>query len=1023
MAEQARYQDSQLSPTDLDKLGGIVRDFRIEDKKTGELVSIYEPEIVLAKLGALPAYVGETMLSRLADPNANWSYDKIVLDKWGKKDARTKKYAETPEVVMYRAASLVAVGQVEKNPSLNYEQQTRAMFDMFSRREVFPNTPFMANGAHRQLAEQLEQKLGEDVSPALKNELAQEKKIRPQLFACFVLPIYDSRQALFDTLSEAAHIQAEIGGTGFNFSNLRPANEMIHGTGGTTDGPLSFMSMYATSLGTTMNQGGKRDGANMFMLNVNHPDIMRFLYAKRKDGEIAAANMSVALDHDFMRAAMAEGEDRFYPLVNPHHNPETRPHIPKHYSVEQLRQAIEITKQNKKAKLSLLLSEDGTQVLSPWLHDGLGEEFKAIGKVGSDGAIYLDARKVMKHIAFGAWYSGEPGVIFTGTINDANPTHPKHYLEWILEQKDSEAREIADKIKAGLPDGESLEEGARDFVYARSDDGRYVNLPTGIGMLEATNPCGEKPLIPFEACALGHINLEQVLAQDSSSSSGYKIDWGKLGAHTRLMYEILDNAIDQNQFTIPQISDTQRSNRKIGLGVMGLANMLYKLEVPYGSPEARKLVEEVMGFIEKESDAASFERGENLGAFPNFRWSAHRKGRPKRNAIVRTIAPTGTTGFVAKTTGGIEPEYALSYKRLTVQGTEIPVINPILAEKEKRYPFLSGEEERTQFLEYVQSHGTVRGYELRKAEGEDDVSFSARQANLAKIRRIFATSHDLSPSDHVQMQAVVQRHIDDAISKTTNFKNNASVQDVENALFQAYELGVKGLTFYRDGTRRDQPLQIKGDKPQNLEQQVAVGGAVHAKKRPDTLEGDTTKKKTGCGNLFVTINSDGEVGEDGVPRPFEAFLNLGKPGGCAMAMTQAVGRLASMCFRLGADPKEVASQVIGIGCGKTVGIGKDRASCSLSCVDSFGKAIAEYVGAEVVDESADSDDFEAVSVRSKSRDNGGKTAQEIISTAVRGDPSAAGSGTCPKCNSPMRPSDGCMGGICTNPLCQYSECG
>ena len=912
--------------------------------------NVYDSERVLSKLAVMPDYVVTETLNGLRDGQMPASHYKILLDKWGKKDAKTKKFTETPQMVFYRAARLAADGLAEGNHELT-PRLTSEVFYKFVNREIFPNTPYMANGGHKLVAEELEQKLsGSEISPDLKNELQQQKKIREQLLACFVLDIHDSRVSIFKTLADAASIQASIGGTGFNFSDLRPANETIHGTGGITDGPISFMAMYSHALGKAMNQGGKREGANMFMLDWNHPDIIKFIYSKSSDGTVSAANISVAIDHDFMKAAKSDDDSgRFYPLKNPHYNPSLRPHVPEFYSEEQLKQAVEVSKMNKKAMLSLLLADNGVDVLSPWLPEGLDEKYRVIGKV-KDGTVYLDAKKVLRHLAFGAWFNGEPGAIITGHINDHNPTHPRHFKEFLLEQKDPEAIRIVDELRQR--DGiHSLEKIVGDYVGEKDETGRYVNLPIGVGELRATNPCGEKPLLGNEACVLGHKNLEKILRRTSETGSGYEVDFEKFEENTRLITKILDNAIDQNYFTNEEIAQTQRSNRKIGVGFMGLANMLYRLELPYNSQEARDFVDELLKVWEKVSDDESFKMGEERGAFPNFKYSHHKNGKPKRNAIVRTLAPTGTTGFAAQTTGGIEPEFALAYTRTTVQGTVAEMFNPVLQEKLEKYNPFRTEEEKGEFHKWVEEKGGLQEFKIYRYAAESEEEFSKRQERLSKIKNIFVTANDINPEDHLRMQAIVQNHVDDSISKTTNFKNNATIEDVENAFIMAYDLGIKGITFYRDGARMDQPLQVKGpsDGKSGLEKKVdnpdltenAVASLSRA--RPEFVGGLTQKEETPFGlNVFVTLNweKDGH-GKD--VRPYEAFVGIGKGGGDLPAIAEGYGRLLSLALKAGVPVEYVAHQLEGIGGENQVGLGENRVR---SLPDAIARALRKTLNDE-----------------------------------------------------------------------------
>ena len=899
-------------------------DVEIDMGERKEKVKIYDADKTMEKLSGLPDYVAEASYTGLTDTIMPAAHYKVVLDKWGRKDAASKRYVETPEMVFYRASLAVADGLTKNDPSRDFDETTRYVFDKFVGREIFPNTPYMANGGHKLITKQLRDKLGDSISTGLSNELDQEDRVKEQLFACFVLGLNDSRESIFATMYDAADIQASIGGTGFNFSSLRPANETIHGTGGITDGPISFMRMYSWVLGKTMNQGGKREGANMFMLDWDHPDIMRFLYAKREDGEIPAANVSVAIDHEFMTALRGEGEDGFYPLRNPHHHPTLRPHIAEHYTEGQLRQSMDTSIMNTKAVPGLELADNGVDVLSPWIHEGMDEEYRVIGKI-REGLICLDAKKVMKHIAFNSWYNGEPGIIFTGHINDHNPTHPRHYRDFILEDEDGEAKGIL----GGLEKDGDLETIVSDYIAERDEDGIFINLPNGVGAIRATNPCGEKPLLPDEACDLGHVNLERIVVVDEDMFSGYRVDRERFREDTVLTYEILDNAIDQNDFPNPRIEETQKSNRKIGMGFMGLANMLYKLEIPYNSEEAREFVDDLLGFWEEVSDEASFKKAEKHGAFPNFKYSHHRNGKPKRNAIVRTLAPTGTTGFAAQTTGGMEPEYALAYERTTVQGTTVPMFNPVLEEKLEKYDFFLDGEDRKRFHDYVGNagRGSLQGFELVRGESESGESVDRRQANLSKIKEIFVTTYDITPEDHVRMQAIVQDHVDDAISKTTNFRHNATIEDVEETFNLAYDLGIKGLTFYRDGTRKGQPLKVGDDEGDEEITRGDLAGLVMerlSQERPENVGGRTEKVRTPHGlNAFVGLNWERDQGDSNIA-PYETFVNVGKAGEDLSAITEGYAKLMSLAIKACVPVGKIIEQLRGIGGESQVGIGQQR---------------------------------------------------------------------------------------------------
>nr|MBI4156591.1 hypothetical protein [Candidatus Woesearchaeota archaeon] len=906
---------------------------RIEDT-----LGIYDNSINL-KWQTMPDYVKEARIKRLENED-NLAYDDILLSKWGRKHVESNKYIETPEMVFYRVSLSIAKGLVEKDPLLDYESIVRSTFDKFINREIFPNTPYMANAGHKYMADivkrELEKVNNKDKKTLdnLLQDLESEYSQLPQSFACFVLDMYDSRDSIFDTLRNAAEIQALTGGTGFNFSNLRPANEAIRGTGGYTDGPISFMAAYSWMLGLTMNQGGKREGANMFMLDIDHPDIMRFIYSKRKDGEITSANISVAGTHKFFKAVRSKDDlDSYYLLKNPHYNPRLRPEVTRFYSGRQLEKSLETAeKMNKKAKVSIKLANDGLGVLSPFLPEGLEKDYELIGKVISDrdelkhiqpdlsdgqleqliekgeGGIAFNAKKIMKHIAYGAWFNGEPGMIYLDHINDQNPTHPRHYLNY---------------LKKKSPD-KGLDELV-GHINEVDKEGRLINLPIGIGLIKATNPCGEKPLLGNEACVLGHTNWDTFLDQVKGEVSTYKINWDKVDENTRLMYEILDNAIDQNHFTNSNIESVQKSNRKIGVGFLGLAYLLMKMEVAYDSDEGRELSKKIWKRQTDVSEDASRKKAEKFGTFPNFEMSMYADGPLRRNAIIRTLAPTGTTGFAAKTTGGCEPEYALAYTRKTVQGKEIDLLNPILDEKIMRYNiFYDQEKEKRELMNFImdksKGNGSMQGFLINRQQQESEESYRKRQENLSKVKSFMKTANDISPEDHIKMQAVIQEYTDDAISKTINFDKNATLEDVERAYLLADELKIKGTTFYRDGTRKDQPIEVRGlNKKQQsdsnevgsestLEKLIANKNRILPRKLPEIQPALRIRQKTPFGNMHVFIGVDPHSNEE-----VEVYAQVGKSGQIVGADLEGIGRLASTLLRSFGGIDTIIGQLEGIG--------------------------------------------------------------------------------------------------------------
>ncbi|MCD4759382.1 hypothetical protein K8R33_00655, partial [archaeon] len=524
------------------------------------------------------------------------------------------------------------------------------------------------------------------------------------------------------------------------------------------------------------------------------------------------------------------------------------------------------------------------------------------------------------------------------------------------------------------------------------------NLPVGIGIIRATNPCGEKPLLPREACVLGHLNLETLVIEDPSNPTGYRFDWDKLEENTKLMYEILDNAIDQNQFTNPEIEKTQKSNRKIGLGFMGLANTLMKLELAYDSDEGRNFVGNILDKWVEVSEEASHEKGVKLGSYPNFKYSQHRNGPARRNAIIRTIAPTGTTGFLAQTTGGLEPEYALFYTRQTVQGSEIYIRNRILEEKVDKYDVLMTGDERIRFFDFIEDSkggkGTIQEFKITKALGETGEEFVERQERLDKLKGIFVTTYDIEPIDHLRMQREVQLRVDDAISKTTNLRPNVPFEDIGEIVRTAYGMGLKGLTIYRDGTRKGQPLKVSKDSIDRLDDTSEVMDLYPtlvqlieqrlSEPRPH-VGGSTKKVETPLGNLFLTFNFEKDTGI-----PYENFYNIGKNGQDVGSMVEALGRAVTLGVKAGVNPLEYADQFEDIGGSTQTGFGPHKIK---SVPDAIARGIRNILKEKERESREDS-----------------KTASSSSSTN--------GSGNfCPKCHKALHMQEGCE--MCS---CGWSKC-
>jgi ribonucleoside-diphosphate reductase alpha chain len=679
------------------------------------------------------------------------------------------KVVETPEMLFRRVAEEIAAVEIRAFGTSKTEASdlAQAYFETFDARKFMPNSPTLMN-AGRELG---------------------------QLSACFVLPIDDSMESIFQTLKISALIHKSGGGTGFDFSRLRPKNDQVGSTGGVASGPLSFLKVYNAST-EAVKQGGTRRGANMGILRIDHPDILEFIHAKHEKGAISNFNLSVAITDAFMEA-LEKGES--YYLVNPH------------------------TKQ-------------------------------PTGK--------LPAREVFERIVLEAWAGGEPGVLFIDRMNENNPT----------------------------PE---------------------------IGTIESTNPCGEQPLLPYESCNLGSLNLAVMVRKNHHQK--YEIDWDEMGRVTHLAVRFLDDVIEANCFPIAEIEKMTQSNRKIGLGVMGWADLLLKLRIAYNSEPAVQLAGEVMGFIDSESKKASVELARVRGTFPNYPKSIYgRNGIEIRNATTTTIAPTGTISIICDTSGGIEPLFSLAFTRQIMDNDRLVEVNHTFEEIAREEGFFSPE---------------------LVAKLAAQVSPESITEIPPEIRPILVTAPEIEPEWHIRMQAAFQKYTDNAVSKTINFSSEATLDQVADAYRLAYKLGCKGLTVYRDGSLDDQPMQRGVEKPDETmvspEIHLSCGewGRIMPIRRPKRLTGITDARQTPEGNLYLTLNFHENY-------PFELFAQIGKAGSDISAFTEAIARLVSLAFRCGIDPEAVAEELTGIGGSRFVGFGPTRVR---SVPDAIGQFLSEYL--------------------------------------------------------------------------------
>jgi ribonucleoside-diphosphate reductase alpha chain len=559
---------------------------------------------------------------------------------------------ETPRQMFRRVAKAIAAVDRFYDKNADVEKVEEEFYRMMVNLEFLPNSPTLMNAG---------------------TELG-------QLSACFVLPVEDSIEGIFNAVKYMALIHKSGGGTGFSFSRLRPKGDVVKSTKGIASGPVSFMQIFdvATSV---IKQGARRRGANMGVLSVYHPDILEFITAKAMEGSLTNFNISVAVDDKFMEAVEKNDE---YDLINPR----------------------------------------------------TGEKVRS-----------LSARLVFDLIVNMAWRTGDPGLIFIDEINRHNPT----------------------------PE---------------------------IGMIESTNPCGEQPLLPYESCNLGSINLTKVIEND-------EINWEKLRNLVRNAVHFLDNVIDANRFPLPEIEYMTKGNRKIGLGVMGWAEALIRLNIPYDSEEALKMAEKVMGFITEEARKKSVELGLERGSFPNFKKSVWTKRGFKalRNATVTTIAPTGTISIIADVTSGIEPLFAISYVRNVLGGAKLLETNHLFEEVAKKRGFYSKE-----LMLEIAKKGSIKNI---SGIPED-------------VKRVFVTALDISPEWHVRMQAAFQKHTDNAVAKTVNLPAEATPEDVRKVFILAWKLKCKGITVYRYGSKKEQVLTITPPEMALLEEEPVTVDSEYA---------------------------------------------------------------------------------------------------------------------------------------------------------------------------------------------------
>ena len=688
---------------------------------------------------------------------------------------KDEEVVETPEEMCWRVACSIAAGEARYGRSAAaVHEVASAFYEMMVDGYFMPNSPTLMNAG---------------------------KGNGLQYSACYVLPVGDSMEEIFDAVKDAAIIHKSGGGTGFAFSRLRPKDDVVASTGGRASGPVSFLRVFNAAT-EAVKQGGTRRGANMGILKVDHPDILEFIECKL-DGGITNFNISVAVTDAFMDA-LAKGED--YDLINPHTGA----------SVER-----------------------------------------------------LSARDVFERIVRAAWRTGDPGMVFIDRIN-ASPANPT----------------------------------------------------PSVGTIEATNPCGEQPLLGNEACNLGSVNVARFASQAADGTWG--LDWEELDRVVRLSIRFLDDVIEMNPYPLPAIDATVKANRRVGLGVMGWADLLFVMGIPYDSDEAIELGDRLMSFIKEKAHDQSSRLAEERGPFPNWDRSIYRHVRPMRNSTVTTIAPTGTISMIAGCSSGIEPIFALAFEHRVKQpdGERVlTFVNETFDAIARREGFYS-----EALMKEIAHRGSLHGI----------------PGVPARAAEIFKTSHEIAHEWHVRHQATFQRHTDNGVSKTINLPNAATEDDVASAYRLAWELGCLGITVFRDGCKGEQVLNVGVSKTKEpAATVVSLKAPAVIKPRPHSLTGTTYRMETPIGTAFITVNNTPE-GD-----PFEVFVQVGKGGSDTMAVAEALGRLISLILRLPSPFSvqrrldEVISQLSRIGGSQSMGFG---ASKILSLPDALARTLSEHIG-------------------------------------------------------------------------------
>ncbi|HET6202484.1 MAG TPA: adenosylcobalamin-dependent ribonucleoside-diphosphate reductase [Planctomycetota bacterium] len=798
------------------------------------------------------ASAGRSLLDTLPDPDLRPNGLKVLEARYLKKGP-DRKPAETPKELFWRVASTIAsaeAGYPGGTPE-RVEQVAREFYALMASQVFMPNSPTLMN-AGREMG---------------------------MLSACFVVPVEDSIEGIFSAIKATALIQKAGGGTGFSFSRLRPCGDVVHSSGGTTEGPLSFLQVFSAAT-NAIQQGAFRRGANMGILRIDHPDVVAFIQVKEDLAQLTNYNLSVAVTQKYLDELRRDPK-----TVHQVQNPRTKAWAP-------------------------LAKKDGS---GSWT---VGELWDLI--------------------CVRAWGTGEPGLFFIDRANEANPI--RH-----------------------------------------------------LGLIEATNPCGEQDLHPWDSCNLGSVNLGKFVG---GGAEGPSFDWEGLRRVLHSCTRFLDDVIDVNRYPLPEIDRTSKTTRRIGLGVMGFADALFKLGIPYDSEEGCAFGESLMKFFTEEAHRASEALAGERGPFPAWEGSDwEKRGRKMRNSYCTTVAPTGTISIIANCSGGIEPLFSIAFWRQVLDGQRMIEVNEPFVEVARRRGFHS-----EALLEKAAESGSIRHLE---GIPED-------------VQRVFVCAHDVEPQWHVRMQAAFQKHTDAQVSKTINLSHGAEVADVKRVYEMAIDLGLRGITVYRDGCRDRQPMALTRSlrrreevapperRPDATAEAAAAASPLIPVRLPAIMPSLRVRQITPFGNMHVKISVDPKAG---IER--EVFSQLGKGGDIANSDLEAICRLLSLFLRCGGSIELAIKQLEGIGSSLTV---PSREGRIMSLADGLAKGLRRYLRAK-----------EKFGLKSLLL---GEVDPDALASATEGgngsrsgDPSAF-KVKCPECEGVLAFEEGCV----KCPSCGFSQC-